>query len=198
MSFVKKALHGVIDFLSGASQNANDVGNYYNDALGRLLSSTGSPAAKQFGQEEQASLQPMFDQQDQALAAKEAAMGITNSGAAKADFSNLKGDQARALAGAVAPLYQSAIGAYGNIDAAMPGAQAGAYQSALNNFYNAVQTFATGVPGTRNSQSTAQNPYAVDPYSVVPGASVTPGASVISGDPTNPSAPDYNPYSTAA
>lgn len=189
--FVENTLGGIIDTLSGANHSASKVGNYYNDAMSKLLNSTGSPAAQEFGAEEKASLQPMFDQQNQALAAKEAAMGITNSGAAKADYSNLQADQSRALAGAVAPLYSSAIGSYGNIAGAMPGAQSGAYQNAIDNFYNSVQMAATGVPGQRSTQSIGQQ----SPYGVVPGASATPGAIDVSGMPTNPYAPDYNPYS---
>ena len=193
---VGNILHGIVDTLSGASASANQAGGYYQDAMGRLISATGSPAAQTFGREEAAALQPQFNQQDQGLAAKEAAMGITNSGAAKADFSNLKADQSATLAGSIAPLYQSAIGQYGNIDAAMPGAQQAAYQDAVNNFYNSVQMAATGVPGGRQTSAVGQSPYGTTPpYSSLPGGAATPGAIDVSGMPTNPYAPDYNPYS---
>jgi len=194
MGFVSNALGGLVDILSGANHNASKVGTYYTDAMGRMIDATGSPAAKQFGQLEQQSVQPMFDQQNKALASKEAAMGITNSGAAKADYSDLAGSQSRTLAGMVAPLYQEALGSYAGLNAAMPGAQSGAYQDALNNFYNSVQMAATGVPGQRSTQSIGQQDS--NPYSVMPGATATPGAIAVSGQPYQLPA-DYNPYGTA-
>lgn len=191
--FVSNTLGGLMGILSGADYAANNTGNYYNEALAKLLNSTGSPAAKQFAAEQQAALQPEFKQQDQGLAAKEAAMGITNSGAAKADFSNLGASQAATLAGVTAPLYQSAIGQYGNIVGAEPGAQSGAYSDAMNRFYSALETAATGMPSM--PQQSSQNPYTPS-YGVVPGSSVTPGAVTVSGGPYDQPA-DYNPYAQA-
>ena len=197
MSFVSNALGGLMGILSGADYNSNKVGDFYNQALGKLLDSTGSPAAQQFGAEEMASLQPMFNKQNQALAAKEAAMGITNSGAAKADFGDLGAQQSATLAGAVAPLYQSAIGQYGNIVGAEPGAQANAYQTALNNFQQAIETAATGGPtGGGGSQGMIAVQPQDSPFYNNPGA--IPGGSG-SGiydvySPYDPNNPDYSPY----
>lgn len=144
MSFITNTLGGLIGDLSGATYDANNTGSYYQNAMNQLVNSTGSPAAQQFGAEESASLKPLFNQQDQNLAAKEAAMGITNSGAAKNDFSNLTAQQSATLAGAVAPLYQSAIGSYGSLAGEGAGAQSSAYQHALDQFYNSLQMAGAG------------------------------------------------------
>ncbi len=148
-------LSQIVGFLSGANQNANQAGSYYSGAYGnaenQLVNSTGSPAATTFGNLQQAALQPRFNQQNQNLAAREAAMGITNSGAANSDFSQLAADQSGVLSGALAPLYQQALGQYGNLlsggAAGQAGAQTGAYGQSINDFYSAVSD-AFGVPST--------------------------------------------------
>lgn len=199
---VSNALGGLMGWLSGADYNSNKVGDFYNQALAKLLNATGSPAAQQFGAEEKASLQPMFDQQDKALAAKEAAMGITNSGAAKADYSDLTGNQSRTLAGAVAPLYQEALGSYGSLVGAMPGAQAGAYQQALTNFQNAVEMAATGGFGGGGGGGAAgggMGGSAAGGFGAGLGTAVNPYTPDITQTPYGyyelaPSAPNANPY----
>jgi hypothetical protein len=174
-------VNSIIAALSGAPQQANAVGGYYDQALQREINASGSPAAKIFGDQTQAALQPRFDAQNQALSAKEAAMGITHSGAAKADFGNLAADQSATLAGAIAPLYSSAMNTYGQINASQPGAQGSAYQQAIAQFYQAMKDAAAasaGVPpmgGTPTqttppiapAQSTSgdASPYGLSPYS---------------------------------
>jgi len=66
-------------------------------------------------------------------------LGITNSGAAKADFSNLAGAQSAAEASGVAPLYSEALSQYGGIISQEPSAQNQSYQQAIQNFYQALQ-----------------------------------------------------------
>jgi hypothetical protein len=153
-------LSQIVGFLSGANQNANQAGSYYSGAYGnaenQLVNSTGSPAAKTFGNLQQAALQPMFNQQTQSLADKEAAMGITHSGAANSDFSQLAAGQSGVLSGALAPLYSQALGQYGNLlsggAAGQAGAQTGAYGQSINDFYSAVSD-AAGVPSTPQSST---------------------------------------------
>jgi hypothetical protein len=170
MSAITNALGGLVSGLSGADYNAGKVGGYYNDAAGKLVDSTGSPAAQTFGAEEQAALKPQFKAQDQALSAKEAAMGITNSGAGKADFSNLQGAQSATLAGTEAPLYSQALGEYGNIEGQGAGAQAGAYNQSLATFYNMLSQY-TG--GQGNVAQPAPVPSDANPYSGIPTSSAS-------------------------
>ena len=142
-------MSGIIAGLAGAGGAAANTGSYYQNAMSNDLSATGSPAAQQFGQSEMQALQPQFNQQDSQLAAKESAMGITNSGAAKADYGNLAADQAAILAGKEGGLYSQALGNYGQINAAMPGAQNNAYQQAIQNFYTGISdagSMAAGLP----------------------------------------------------
>jgi hypothetical protein len=82
---------------------------------------------------------PQFRQQDQSLLAGLNATGIANSGAAKADTSDLAGQQSAALAAGVAPLYQNALSQYGSIIGQMPGAQVGAYNNAIEQGYQGIQ-----------------------------------------------------------
>ena len=123
------------DFLFGGSpsQAASNVQGYYSGAANNLVNAYGSPAATTFGNEETAALQPQFTLQDQQLAASNAAQGITNSGSAKYNNSNLAGQQSAVLAGSIAPLYQQALGEYGNIESAGAGAEAGAYDQQQQN-----------------------------------------------------------------
>lgn len=146
MGFIANLLGGLVKDVSGAGYNANQAGGYYQGAYGpaedKLVNSTGSPAATTFGNLQQAALQPRFNQQNQNLAAREAAMGITHSGAANNDFSQLAADQSSTLAGALAPLYSQALGQYGNLlsggAAGQAGAQTGAYNQSLSDFYGAL------------------------------------------------------------
>lgn len=144
MSFITNALNGLIGDLSGSNYNANQVGNYYSNAMGDLVGAAGSPAAQQFGQEESQALQPLFTQQNNNLAAKEAATGTTNSGAAKNDFGQLSADQASVLARAIAPLYQTALGQYGNIAGQGAGAKARQYGQSLQDFMSAASSAGAG------------------------------------------------------
>lgn len=183
----------IVGWLSGAPGAANNAGGYYNTAMNNVVNSTGtgSPLATTFGNQEAAALQPRFDQQNQALAAKEAAMGITSSGAAKADYTQLGADQAATLAGSIAPLYSNAENQYGAINAAMPGAQNNAYQNAIQNFYQGVSdagSLAAGVPPS------APKPGAVDQSSAVYNGSTTNPAGVSTIDNPSEMYPDYNPY----
>lgn len=183
----------IVGWLSGAPGAANNAGGYYNTAMNNDVNSTGtgSPLATTFGNQEAAALQPRFDQQNQALAAKEAAMGITSSGAAKADYTQLGADQAATLTGSIAPLYSNAESQYGAINAAMPGAQNNAYQNAIQNFYQGVSdasSLAAGVPAS------APKPGAVDQSSAVYNGSTTNPAGVSTIDNPAEMYPDYNPY----
>ncbi len=114
--------------------------------MNSIVNSTGSPAAEQFGKQMQASDQAMFKQQNQNLAAKESAMGITSSGAAKADFTDLAAQQSGVLAGQVAPLYLDALNQYGNIAGQGAAAESGGYnsahQAALDQFYKSLNSAA--------------------------------------------------------
>lgn len=193
--FVSNTLGGLMGILSGADYQSAKTNQFYQDAMRQLLSSTGagSPAVEQFAGNEKAALQPLFDRQTQDLKAKEAAMGITNSGAGKADFSDLTADQSATLAGTIAPMYQSALGAYGSLAGGGANASANAYNGAMDQFYNAIQMAATGVPGGRNTTTPATNnspngappnPYASDSTQ-----------SYMMGMPWDP---NYNPYSSTA
>lgn len=143
---------------SGPSQDANTVGGYYQSALNQVPQITADEINT-----EKAGLQPLFNQQTQGLAAKEAAMGITGSGAAHADFSDLGGQQAAALSQAIAPLYSQRLGIQGNILGQMPGAQSGAYQQGNQDYYNAMQGYG-GLLGSLlkpGGQASGGNPYSV-------------------------------------
>lgn len=181
------ALSSVVDFLSGGSTSANKANNYYTNAansaggyygtaLNNIVNSTGtgSPAATTFGNEEMAALQPKFNQQDQQLGAKEAAMGIGSSGAGKADFSQLGADQSATLAGLIAPLYSQSLGAYNQGQLGQAGAQSGiagqgagaannAYGQALNNFYGA----ASAAGGAYGEGGGSSNPYSATSNTVL-------------------------------
>jgi hypothetical protein len=153
VGFIANLLGGLVKDISGAGYNANQAGGYYQGAYGpaeqQLINSTGSPAATTFGNLQEAALQPRFNRENQNLAAREAAMGITHSGAANSDFSQLAADQSGVLSGALAPLYSQALGQYGNLlsggAAGQAGAQTGAYNQSLNDFYGALGA-AAGAP----------------------------------------------------
>lgn len=131
-------MQGLISGLAGAGGAANTAGSYYQNALGQLINSTGSPAASTFGAEEIAGLQPGFKQQDQNLIGTENALGIANSGAAKANLTDLAAGQSSAEAQGIAPLYSQAEQQYGNILGQEPGAQNQAYQGAINQFLQSI------------------------------------------------------------
>lgn len=151
-------MSGIVGMLSGAPSAASTAGGYYQNAANELANEYGSPAAQMFGKEQMASLRPLFNQQTQALTGDLAAQGIAPSGAGRAAFGNLAANQSATLAGSVAPLYQQALGQYGNIIGQMPGSQVNAYQDAINNFYQAVSMAgeaAGGMPPSANPQQTA-------------------------------------------
>jgi hypothetical protein len=159
-NFLSNILGGTEGLLSGATYDANNTGNYYQQALNKLISSTGSgsPAAQTFSNEEVAALKPLFKTQNQNMADQDASLGITESGAAKKGYSDLASNQSAALAGNIAPLYSQALGAYGNIAAAEPGAQSGVYQNATDQFNQAAYGLLTGQP----QQADPYNPYGPD------------------------------------
>lgn len=183
----------VVDFLSGASTSGNKANNnytnaadqsqsYYGTALNNLINSTGSPAAQTFGAEQQAALQPRFNQQQQQLTASNAAQGITNSGSGNYNNQQLAADQSATLAGAIAPLYSQALGQYGNILGQGAGVQSNlvgqgaaannaAYGQAIQDFYSAASTAATGIPSS--------NPYAGPQSSY---SDTLPGAGSVGGN----------------
>ena len=138
-------MSGLIAGLAGAPQAASNAGGYYQNAAGEIVNATGSPAAATFTRLLNRSLQPQFAQQDAGMNAMLAAQGITNSGQGRSDFGNLAAQQSGQIAGADAPLYQEALGQYGNIIGAMPGAQTQSYNDALQNFYNALGGGLSGV-----------------------------------------------------
>lgn len=211
-------LSSLVGFLAGAPQQAqqsnqqfqnasNESGGYYTDALNKLISSTGSgsPAAQTFGAEQQAALQPMFQQQRDQLAGSNAAQGITNSGSGSYNNTQLSADQGATLANAIAPLYSQALGQYGNIAGQQAGTQSGlvgqgataannSYGQAIQDFYGAASTAATGLPISGGGSSPglpaaytnyaqgSTNPYYSNPYQN-PNGSVT-----VSGTPSD------NPY----
>ena len=129
-------------------------------------------------------------------------MGLRGSGAGSNDLQNLVGTQSGALAGAIAPLYQQALGAYSNINSQMPGAQMNAYQNAINNFYAGLSDAASVAGGLPPSAQPSSDPYATGtdagydnasqltygapdtpPVYTPPGGYSTPGPYQMSGDP---------------
>ena len=168
MSFISNLVGGLVGDLSGANYDANQTGTYYQNALNQF-GPGGTAAADKFIPLESAALAPEFAQQNESLKAGLAASGITDSGAAKADFSDLAGEQSAALAGATAPLFQTALSGYSNTLSSEPGAQSEAYGNAINQFYSALKTAATGVPSQATpyadpSQSTYGDQGSYDPY----------------------------------
>lgn len=173
-------LSSLVGFLAGAPQQAqnsnqqfqnasNESGGYYGTALNKLVNSTGSgsPAAATFGAEQQAALQPMFNQQQQQLAGSNAAQGITNSGSGAYNNGQLAADQSATLAGAIAPLYSTALGQYGSLLGSQAGTQSGlvgqgasaanqSYGQAIQDFYGAASSAATG---GYNMNGGGRNPY---------------------------------------
>lgn len=166
-------MSGLIAGLAGAGGAASNTGGYYQNAMNNLVNAYGSPAAQTFGSEETAALQPQFKIQDQNLADRLSSMGILNSGSGRNDFSQLTADQSGTLAGAIAPLYQQALGEYGSIDAAMPAAQENAYQNAINSFYNGIGSIGSFFGGGGPNLQTAPAP---DPYTPTATPAGVPGA----------------------
>lgn len=144
-------MSGIISGLAGAGGAANTAGGYYTNAANQIASEYGSPAAQMFSKEYISSLQPGFEDQQRGLLGTLSALGITNSGAGKADLSNLYGQEAAGEAAGIAPMYQQALGQYGNIISQEPGAQNNAYQNAIQNFYAGISdaaSLAAGLPPT--------------------------------------------------
>ena len=201
---------GALGSMSGGGSSAGNVGNFYQNALGQLANGSGSPLAAEYINQERAAMQPVFDQQNRELAAREAAMGITGSGAAKADFSDLAGGQARALAESVAPLYGNAMNAYASILGGMPGAQANAFQNQrqmdMGSLGNIGQLLAL-LGHNNNFQgplSPVYNPYQMGTLPQTPSTPALPPIPTgsiytpISVDPTQyGNTPVSNPYGTA-
>ena len=204
------AFSNLLAWLSGANGAAGQAGSYYDTAYNQAVGTGSGSLASTFGGEEKAALQPAFQAQDQQLAGKEASMGITNSGAAKADFGNLASNQSSTIAGALAPFYQQAESIGGNILAQKPGAQNQAYNQANQQFMQAASDAAAAaggippVPGQGQQQQpdyfdngtpvfTDQGPgydaqgAPVD-YNSPFQPNVTPGVSQLPG-------PSFNPYS---
>ena len=161
---------GLIPGLAGAGGAANTAGGFYNTAGNNVVNAYGSPAANMFSKEYISSLQPGFQQQQQGLLGDLAAHGITNSGAAKADLTNLYTGESGAEAAGIAPLYSQALGQYGSIQQAGAGAQTQAYQNAVNQFYQALEDAGNDVTGGSSNPSGASggssgggfNPYTSD------------------------------------
>ncbi len=198
-------MSGIISAISGAPQEASAVGGYYQPALNTEWNPNGSPAAQQYIGQTEAGLQPGFTQEDNTLAAKEAAMVITNSGAAKADFSDLGGQQSAALAQATAPFYSQALGDYASTAGAQAGAEGGAYQGAISNFYgllgDAASAAAGGIPIGGGGGGAAPGPVtgAITPDSGIPAdwdangfSATTPASSY--GSAAYGSTPGASPY----
>jgi len=178
-----------VSFLFGSpSGEAGQVGQYFQNAGNQILGSVTGPVGQSFLADQNAALQPQFAQNAQQLAAKEAAMGITNSGAAKADFSNLGAQQASVLAGADAPLYAQALGAFDTNATSGAGAQGNAYMTGVNQVDQGIAGLANaagmmfGAPGV-GSLVGGGNPYSSvadqvsanngDPYGLVAGFAET-------------------------
>jgi len=128
------------------------------------INAAGSPAATDFARLQMATLRPEITAQNNQLLGTLAATGLAGSGAGRSLGGNVASNEASTLAGVTAPLYQDAMNAYGNINAAMPGAQNQAYQDAIQQFYQAISMAgqaAAGIPPSAGSG---------------PGPSVTPGA----------------------
>lgn len=179
-------MSGIIASLAGAPQQASAYGSYYQNAANEISNQYGSPAAQMFSKEQAAALRPQFANQQALLTSGLAAQGIAPSGAGRAAFGQLGADQAATLAGATAPLYQQALGQYGNIIGAMPGSQVQGYQGAINDFYQAVQMAgeaAAGMPPMNSGGS--PNP--------TPGANAA-GNFEYSGQPGSMTAPGSMPY----
>lgn len=136
-------MSGILGFLSGAPQAANNAGGYYQNAANQMVSAYGSPAAQMFSGEEMAALRPQFQQENQQMLGTEAATGLAGSGAGRASLGDVTAQQSGALASQVGPLYSQALGQYGDIMQEMPGAQEQAYQGAIQQFMDALSTGAS-------------------------------------------------------
>jgi hypothetical protein len=147
----------ILGFLSGAPQAANQTGQYYQQAANDIYQQYGPSATKYFTAEQNNTLRPQFQQQQQQLAGTEAAQGITHSGAGINAFGNLGAQQAGALSSADAGLFSQglsgAAGVYGN----MPGAQTNSYNNAINQFYQALEDGASAAGGTPPPQPSQNN-----------------------------------------
>jgi hypothetical protein len=137
-------------WLAGAPQAASTAGGFYSDAAKQIANEYGSPAANQFAAMQMGATQPDFQKYIDQAAAQAAAMGITGSGAGRANLGNVTAQQSAALAGSIAPLYQQGLQDYSSIINQMPGAQAGAYNQSITDLMNAIQMGAAaagGMPG---------------------------------------------------
>lgn len=140
-------MSGIIASLAGAPQAASTAGGFYSGAANQVANEYGSPAANMFSQMEMAKLQPDFQSMINQAAGQAAAMGITGSGAGRANLGNVAAQNAGTLAGAVSPLYQQGLQDYAGIIGAMPGAQTQAYQNSIQDFYQAVQMASEAAAG---------------------------------------------------
>lgn len=131
---------GLIGWLAGAPQQASNAQSYYQNAANQMVNAYGSPAAQTFSREYMGAMQPQFQQLNQQTLDTEAATGLGGSGAGRAMMGDTTANEAASLAQGVAPMYQQALGQYGNIMEAMPGAQEQAYQGAISDFYNMLQS----------------------------------------------------------
>lgn len=149
-------MSGIIPGLAGAPQAASTAGGYYQNAAQEIANQYGSPAANMFSQMAMAKLQPDFQSQINQSAAQAAAMGITGSGAGRANLGNVTAQNAATLAGSVAPFYQQGMQDYAGVIGQMPGAQNNAYQDAIQQFYQAISSgasLAAGMPPMGGSPS---------------------------------------------
>lgn len=139
----------LIGQLAGAPQAASQNQQYYTNAMNSEINAAGSPAATDFLRLQDAALRPQFAAADQQVGSTEAAQGIAGSGAGRNIGGGVAANQASTLAGAAAPLYQSALNSYSGINAAAPQGDEQAYNSAIQQFYQALSgagQAAAGIP----------------------------------------------------
>jgi hypothetical protein len=189
----------LVSALAGAPQAGAQAGTYYQNAINQATGLGSGSLGKTIVSEQNAALQPQFKTQDQQPGASLAAQGITNSGAAKASYGDLASKQSGVIAGADAPVFQTAEGIAGNILGQQPGAQQTAYSNAVQQFLSALQTAATGIPGNFSN-----NPPPTDPgtFALPPGGDASNTNMYIGGqnpygvNPSGDSIP--NPYALPA
>ena len=148
-------MNQIIPFLAGAPGAASQADSYYQQAINQAQGLGSGSLGKTIVSEQNAALQPQFRTQDQQLGASLASQGITNSGAAKAAYGNLAGNQSGVIAGADAPVFQTAEGVAGNLIGQVPGAETSAYQAAIQQFMQAASdaaAAAAGVPPVGQAQ----------------------------------------------
>ena len=140
-------MSGLIAGLAGAPQAASVTQGFYGQALNNDVNAAGSPAAADFAKLQAASLRPQFAAQDAQLGAQSAAQGLVGSGEGRALGGSVASNQASTLAGVTAPLYQQALGNYGQVNAEMPGAETQSYNDAISQFEQAVASGASAFGG---------------------------------------------------